>query len=165
MCFCVWETMHQRGHRLPLALLQRPYQPHKDQRQTFSNTPAECRRFANGRQSAHNFCAKTEVWETAGSRSGSGCAILHRFIFAQLVHYCAPKWARDFPRLRFRFLFFWGAKKVAESVDIHCGMQQTERTMSSKIHPTAIIDEGAKLGENCEIGPYVVIDKGAVIGN
>lgn len=37
--------------------------------------------------------------------------------------------------------------------------------MSSKIHPTAIIEDGAQIGDNCVIGPYVVIDKGAVIGN
>ena len=37
--------------------------------------------------------------------------------------------------------------------------------MSSKIHPTAIIEDGASIGENCIIGPYVVIEKGATLGN
>ncbi len=33
-----------------------------------------------------------------------------------------------------------------------------------KIHPTAIVDKDAEIGEGCEIGPYVVIDAGAKIG-
>jgi UDP-N-acetylglucosamine acyltransferase len=33
-----------------------------------------------------------------------------------------------------------------------------------KIHPTAIVDPGAQIGENVEIGPYSVISAGAVIG-
>ena len=37
--------------------------------------------------------------------------------------------------------------------------------MSSKIHSTAIIEDGAKIGENCEIGPNVVIENGAVLGS
>jgi UDP-N-acetylglucosamine acyltransferase len=34
-----------------------------------------------------------------------------------------------------------------------------------KIHPTAIVDAGARLGENVEIGPYSIIGPGAVIGD
>jgi UDP-N-acetylglucosamine acyltransferase len=34
-----------------------------------------------------------------------------------------------------------------------------------KIHPTAIVDAGARLGENVEIGPYSVIGPGAVLGD
>lgn len=43
--------------------------------------------------------------------------------------------------------------------------------MTSKIHPTAIIDKNAKIGENCEIGAYsiigpkVVLDANCWIGN
>ncbi len=33
------------------------------------------------------------------------------------------------------------------------------------IHPTAIVDKGAKIGKNCDIGPYCVIENGAEIGN
>nr|MDK2850342.1 UDP-N-acetylglucosamine acyltransferase [Candidatus Cloacimonadota bacterium] len=35
----------------------------------------------------------------------------------------------------------------------------------SKIHPTAIIKEGAKIGENCQIGPYCVIGENVVLGD
>ncbi len=35
----------------------------------------------------------------------------------------------------------------------------------SKIHPTAIIDPGAKLGDNLEIGPYAIIEGDTVIGD
>lgn len=38
-------------------------------------------------------------------------------------------------------------------------------TMRSEIHPTAIIADSVKLGENVAIGPYVVIESGAVIGD
>ncbi|WP_338662275.1 UDP-3-O-(3-hydroxymyristoyl)glucosamine N-acyltransferase [Pararoseomonas sp. SCSIO 73927] len=31
-------------------------------------------------------------------------------------------------------------------------------------HPTAVIGEGAQIGEGCEIGPYAVIEDGAVLG-
>jgi UDP-N-acetylglucosamine acyltransferase len=34
-----------------------------------------------------------------------------------------------------------------------------------KIHPTAIVEEGAQIGAEVEIGPYVVIGHGAVIGD
>jgi UDP-N-acetylglucosamine acyltransferase len=37
--------------------------------------------------------------------------------------------------------------------------------MSSIIHPTAIIEEGAKLGENVEIGPYCLIGPNVEIGD
>jgi UDP-3-O-[3-hydroxymyristoyl] glucosamine N-acyltransferase len=33
------------------------------------------------------------------------------------------------------------------------------------IHPTAVISESARVGENASIGPFVVIESGAVIGN
>lgn len=33
------------------------------------------------------------------------------------------------------------------------------------IHPTAVIHPSVKLGDNVQLGPYVVIDKGASIGN
>lgn len=33
------------------------------------------------------------------------------------------------------------------------------------IHPTAVIDEGAKLGENVKVGPYAVIENDVVIGD
>lgn len=36
--------------------------------------------------------------------------------------------------------------------------------MSTKIHPTAIVDSGAELGENVEIGPYAIIENNVVIG-
>jgi len=35
----------------------------------------------------------------------------------------------------------------------------------SNIHPTAIIKQGAQIGENCEIGPYCVIGSNVVLGN
>ncbi len=34
-----------------------------------------------------------------------------------------------------------------------------------KIHPTALIDSGAVLGENVEVGPYAVIEGGAHLGD
>lgn len=34
-----------------------------------------------------------------------------------------------------------------------------------KIHPTAVVDPGAKIGSNVEIGPFCVISAGAVIGD
>ena len=34
-----------------------------------------------------------------------------------------------------------------------------------KIHPTAIVDPGAKIGSNVEIGPFCVVGPGAVIGD
>ncbi|MAZ47681.1 MAG: acyl-[acyl-carrier-protein]--UDP-N-acetylglucosamine O-acyltransferase [Halobacteriovoraceae bacterium] len=37
--------------------------------------------------------------------------------------------------------------------------------MSSRIHPTAIIEEGAIIGENCTIGPYCLIGPNVKIGN
>jgi len=37
--------------------------------------------------------------------------------------------------------------------------------VSKKIHPTAIIHETAKIGENVEIGPYTIIEENVVIGN
>lgn len=35
----------------------------------------------------------------------------------------------------------------------------------NKIHPTAIIKEGAKIGSNCEIGPYCVIGENVSLGD
>nr|WP_245214571.1 UDP-3-O-(3-hydroxymyristoyl)glucosamine N-acyltransferase [Pararoseomonas indoligenes] len=37
-------------------------------------------------------------------------------------------------------------------------------TASGKRHPTAVVGEGATIGEGCEIGAYAVIEDGAVIG-
>ncbi len=37
--------------------------------------------------------------------------------------------------------------------------------MSSLIHPTAIIDPGAKLGHNVSVGPYAIIEDTVVIGD
>ncbi len=37
--------------------------------------------------------------------------------------------------------------------------------IKSGIHPTSVIGEGVKLGENVYIGPYVVIEAGSSIGN
>ena len=34
----------------------------------------------------------------------------------------------------------------------------------TKIHPTAVIDPGAQIGEGCEIGPYCVIGAGVELG-
>lgn len=34
-----------------------------------------------------------------------------------------------------------------------------------KIHPTAVVDPGAKLGKNVEIGPYAVIEADTVLGD
>ena len=34
-----------------------------------------------------------------------------------------------------------------------------------KIHPTAIVEEGAQIGGEVEIGPYAVVGSGAVIGD
>ena len=34
-----------------------------------------------------------------------------------------------------------------------------------KIHPTAIIEEGAQIGTDVEIGPYCVIGSGVTIGD
>ena len=36
--------------------------------------------------------------------------------------------------------------------------------MSRHIHATAIIEDGAAIGQDCEIGPYAVIQRGAVLG-
>ena len=36
--------------------------------------------------------------------------------------------------------------------------------MSAKIHPTAVIDPAAQLGEDCEIGPYCVIGANVELG-
>ena len=36
--------------------------------------------------------------------------------------------------------------------------------MGTKIHPTAVIDAGAEIGDECEIGPYCVIGAGVVLG-
>ena len=35
----------------------------------------------------------------------------------------------------------------------------------NKIHPTAIIEDGAELGTNVEIGPYCMVGSGVKIGN
>ena len=40
----------------------------------------------------------------------------------------------------------------------------TNRSMETKIHPTAIIEEGAEIGEGCRIGPFAIIEAGAKIG-
>lgn len=37
--------------------------------------------------------------------------------------------------------------------------------MSSKVHPTAVVAEGALLGEGTEVGPLAVIESGAVVGD
>ena len=37
--------------------------------------------------------------------------------------------------------------------------------MSSNIHPTAIIDPGAKLGKDITVGPYSIIESDVVIGD
>ena len=37
--------------------------------------------------------------------------------------------------------------------------------MSEMIHPTAVIASSAKIGLNVTVGPYTVVDEGAVIGN
>jgi UDP-N-acetylglucosamine acyltransferase len=34
----------------------------------------------------------------------------------------------------------------------------------TKIHPTAIVDGGAELGEGCEVGPYCIVGPGVVLG-
>ena len=36
--------------------------------------------------------------------------------------------------------------------------------MSAVIHPTAIVQEGAILGENVQIGPYCIVDAEVEIG-
>jgi UDP-N-acetylglucosamine acyltransferase len=36
--------------------------------------------------------------------------------------------------------------------------------MSTKIHPTAVIDPAAQIGEGCEVGPYCVIGAGVELG-
>lgn len=41
----------------------------------------------------------------------------------------------------------------------------TQKTAPCKIHPTAIVEDGAKLGCGVEVGPYSVIKKGVVIGD
>lgn len=38
-------------------------------------------------------------------------------------------------------------------------------TMASSIHPTAIVDSGATIGENVTIGPYVVVENNVFIGD
>ena len=35
----------------------------------------------------------------------------------------------------------------------------------NKIHPTAIIEDGAELGSDVEIGPYCMVGSGVKIGN
>jgi UDP-N-acetylglucosamine acyltransferase len=37
--------------------------------------------------------------------------------------------------------------------------------MAIEIHPTALVDEGASIGEGAFIGPYCVVGKGAKVGN
>ena len=37
--------------------------------------------------------------------------------------------------------------------------------MTHSIHPTAIIDDGASIGQNCAIGPYCVIGREVVLGD
>jgi len=37
--------------------------------------------------------------------------------------------------------------------------------MSTSIHPTAIVDPGARIGENVSIGPYTIIEKNSTIGD
>ncbi len=37
--------------------------------------------------------------------------------------------------------------------------------MNNSIHPTAIINEGAQIGDNCNIGPYCVIGAQVVLGD
>ena len=37
--------------------------------------------------------------------------------------------------------------------------------MTNKIHPTAIIDSAARIGDNVQIGPYCVIGGGVTIGD
>lgn len=37
--------------------------------------------------------------------------------------------------------------------------------MSAKIHPTAIVDPGATIGENVEIGPYTIVEDNVQIGD
>ncbi|MEE2670948.1 MAG: acyl-ACP--UDP-N-acetylglucosamine O-acyltransferase [Bdellovibrionota bacterium] len=37
--------------------------------------------------------------------------------------------------------------------------------MTTRIHPTAIIEEGAVIGENCTVGPYSIIGPNVKIGN
>ncbi|MHC5172644.1 MAG: acyl-ACP--UDP-N-acetylglucosamine O-acyltransferase, partial [Planctomycetota bacterium] len=34
--------------------------------------------------------------------------------------------------------------------------------MSDKIHPTAVIASSAQIGSNVTVGPYTVVDEGAV---
>jgi len=36
--------------------------------------------------------------------------------------------------------------------------------MTSKIHPTAIIDKSAKIADDVEIGPYTIIGENVIIG-
>ncbi len=36
--------------------------------------------------------------------------------------------------------------------------------MTTRIHPTAVVDSGAEIGEGVEIGPYVVVEAGVRIG-
>lgn len=47
-------------------------------------------------------------------------------------------------------------------------MQKDEPTTSSqaaKIHPTAIVEEGAKIGSNCIIGPYAFVGSEVTLGD
>ncbi|MEQ1843039.1 MAG: acyl-[acyl-carrier-protein]--UDP-N-acetylglucosamine O-acyltransferase, partial [Verrucomicrobiales bacterium] len=37
--------------------------------------------------------------------------------------------------------------------------------MASRIHPTAVIDRSAEIGEDVEIGPYCVIHAGVRLGD
>ena len=36
--------------------------------------------------------------------------------------------------------------------------------MGTKIHPTALVGKNVEIGDGCEIGPYVIIEDGAVLG-
>ena len=36
---------------------------------------------------------------------------------------------------------------------------------SASIHPTAVIEDGAEIGENTNIGPFCIVRRGAKIGN
>ena len=42
--------------------------------------------------------------------------------------------------------------------------QEVTKTMSDRIHPSAVIEKSVELAEDVVIGPHCVIDKGAVIG-
>ena len=44
-------------------------------------------------------------------------------------------------------------------------LEDSAHFVGTKIHPTALVDPGAKLGKNVEVGPFCIVEKGVEIGD